>query len=421
MKRLSLILISFILIFACSTNVDQQKDSKTNETSKEELSIYNLDPETYIPKEFGIFDFVNDDLEVIPLETNLDCIVSYPNPTHIVVEDEFILVGSSPPGMKPGEVLLFSKDGQFRHKFGTGGRGPGEHVGWQPRKIRYYPKDSTVMVYWGGGHSTIQLFDLNGDFKYQIELPYPFLIMDNIERWSNSTWIVTGSDDWGNTFGTVTPADSIRFALFSGNGDIIKEIRRTNYPSLNKLQEKVFSRWSRPYNYNGTWKFNLRGNDTLFSIGAKNLKPDAILTTLTVEFPIMIRVLRETEAFFMLKIAEPLEETMGNKMWELEYYTVLLDKSSGKTFSIEFVDDAFFLLDNFSMYDGKFMEKRFQWRNDRLSFALSPLQWMELTEGLDRSKLRPTIREKLKVLEGLKEDDNLIVFTFTLKDEIDFD
>ncbi len=429
---LTLISILYIFILGCSSQTSYRGDpEETNETRKEDqLSIYNLDPETYIPKEFGMFDFVNDDLEIIPLETNLDCIVSYPNPTHIVVEDEFILVGSSPPGMQPGELLLFSKDGDFKHKFGKGGRGPGEHVGRNPRKIRYYPEDSTVMIYWAGGQSTIQLFDLNGDFKYQIELPYPMAgtLEATVERWEDSTWFATGVDDWGQRpYGGVQPEDSIRFVHFSKNGDVIKEIRRTNYPQLNKLQLHEFTRWSRPYNYIGTWKFNLRGNDTLFSVVNEVLIPDAILATPAAEFPLNIRVLRETDSFLMLDIIKReikgIKELGGNPFIDSEHerYFVLADKSSGKTYSVNLVDNAFFLLDDFTMYDGKFMDKRFQWRSDRLSFMLSPLQWLQLAEGLDTTKLRTTIREKLKVLDGLKEDDNLIVFTFTLRDEIDFE
>ncbi|XOV92138.1 MAG: 6-bladed beta-propeller [Bacteroidota bacterium] len=427
MKVIPLIFILYIFILGCSSQTGYRGDpEETNESrKKDQLSIYNLDPETYIPKEFGIFDFVNDDLEIIRLETCMDCFIGHP--LNMVIEDEFILVGSITGSMKPGELLRFSRDGKFEYKFGNGGKGHGEHVGWDPRKVRFYPEDNTVMVYWGGGHSTIQLFDLKGNFKEQIDIPHP-LLMNTAERLSDSTWFVTGQDDWGIRFSRITVDDSIRFSLFSTNGELISEIPRKNFPTLNKLQEAAFMPWPLPYKYNGTWKFNLKGNDTLFSIINHQLKPDAILATPTSEYPLNIRVLRETDAYLMLviytKYVKGIKDLGNGSRFidsEIERYFVLVDKSTKKSYSIKLLDDVFFILDNFKRYDGDFMEKHFEWKNDRLTFAISANEWIQRAEKLDTSKLRPVIQEKLKILEGLKEDDNPIVFTFTLKDEIDFE
>jgi hypothetical protein len=419
MKTCCAVLIQVVSLFSCSPSVEQQKENSENriETMEDELPVIDLDQIRDEPIELGLSKMVVvGGLEIVLLETDRDHLVNYP--LRILFNDHFLLVGTATSGMNPGRMYRYDRDGKFIKEIGKGGKGPGEHIGGSPSKIRFYPEDSLIMVIWDIRGEAPQLFDLEGNFKGEVIMPFRGL--NSVERWSDSLWFATGQDVWGPLR---TPMDSIKLIFFSKEGITAQKILRTNYPALNVRQRLSFLRIAKPYNYQGVWKFNMKGDDTLYRIVNRDLKPDVVFATQTTEFPANVSILAESEGFWLLKQIKESIAGVNGKMIQGDFKQsfIIGDKPKRKATSVKFVDDVFFLFDQLELYDGNFIEKRLRWEDDRLYFAVPADVWVnELKSKLNPSKLQPEILEKLEILEGLKEDDNPVIFSFPLQSQINF-
>lgn len=94
--------------------------------SDEELPAVDLDAAD--TRDVNLSTLV-DEVRVIPLETSEKYLVSN---AQIWSADDFVLVGSFQVGSrKPGRLFRFDLNGKFINEIGagTGGKGPGEHIG----------------------------------------------------------------------------------------------------------------------------------------------------------------------------------------------------------------------------------------------------------------------------------------------------
>lgn len=113
--------------------------------SDEGLPVVNLDATD--TRDVNLSALV-DEARIIPLETSEKYPVSN---AQIWFSDDFVLVGSFQVGSRrPGKLFRFDLNGKFINEIGTGtgGKGPGEHVG-EPLIVRYYKEEQMIQVNWG--------------------------------------------------------------------------------------------------------------------------------------------------------------------------------------------------------------------------------------------------------------------------------
>ena len=190
--------------------------------SDDELPVVDLDAAD--TRDVNLSTLI-DDVRIIPLETSEEYLVSNP---HVWFADDFVLVGSFQVGSrKPGKLFRFDLSGKFINEVGagTGGKGPGEHMG-EPLVVRYYEDDQLIQVNWGGKSRDPQLFNLAGDFVRDIHVPDTGPMgLHYVERWDDSTW-------FGSAFGIVgrPEGDSSLIHFFTSDGRKVSDIPRLIFP-----------------------------------------------------------------------------------------------------------------------------------------------------------------------------------------------
>ncbi|MEA1876653.1 MAG: 6-bladed beta-propeller [Bacteroidota bacterium] len=104
--------IVFLVVIFVSCGVNRNDSSITE--------IYLADGEKNI-KEFNLSELV-DEVEYIKLETRTDCIITRPR---FEVSENYLLISNQ---YRPGQVMLFGRDGFFKALIGKKGKGPTEYV-----------------------------------------------------------------------------------------------------------------------------------------------------------------------------------------------------------------------------------------------------------------------------------------------------
>ena len=390
--------------------------------SVEELPVVNLDAAD--TRELNLSTLV-DEVRVIPLETSEKYLISYPQ---ACFADDFVLVGSFQVGSprKPGRLFRFDLNGKFINEIGagTGGKGPGEHMG-EPLAIRYYEDEQLIQVNWGGKWRDPQLFNLAGDFVRDIHVPDSGSMgLQFVERWNDSTW-------FGSAFGIVgpndfSPGDSNLVHFFTNDGRDVSDIPRLIFAA----RKHSIGLPPAPVHYkkNGRWKFFVTGLDTLFRIEDMRLVPEVVLQS---EKYVNYNTVTKQEEFdrkaLILSIAE------GKDYWLLvrqilriplsvghnfEVPFVFIDKNSMQATNIRLQDDVFGLL------SGTFFGENLNWPDGQKPFQHNLLYTIvnadELVELLKNRSGEVTSEAQIELnkLENLQEDDNSVIFLFTLKDSI---
>lgn len=141
--------------------------SACNDSAKEESTVYRnpdvavkVDPEK--DDEVSVFDYFSE-IEVIPLETNVESVFNYPFQRFIVNGDKYYFLDE-----KQESIFVFGPEGQFLKKINKSGKGPGEYSLLYDFNINRFTGDLELMSAIG----YIQVYDAMGDvYKETITLP----------------------------------------------------------------------------------------------------------------------------------------------------------------------------------------------------------------------------------------------------------
>ncbi len=405
--------VLYVLMFACSPS-----------ESIKDLPVVNLDAAN--TQDLDLSTLV-DEVRIIPLETHEKFLISNPQ---VCFTHDFILVGSFQrgPGREPGRLFRFDYNGKFINEIGagSGGKGPGEHIG-EPSGIRYYEDDQHIQVNWGGRGLDPQLFNLSGDFVQDVQIPK---ILDNnatggmdyVERWDDSIWFASSFGLPGPPY---VPGDSSLINFFSSDGQVVKVIRRTIFSS----QESALGLPPSPVRYKkgDSWKFFVTGLDTLFRIEEFGLVPEVVFRSKSF---VNYMTITKTEEFYEKQLILSMAE--GENYWLLfrqilmpnfganwDAPIVFIDKHSLQAINIRLIDDIF------KMFPQTFFGENWNTRNGRKPFEDNQMYMVinadELVELLkDREgEGSPKMQLELEKLKNLKEDENPVIILFTLKDTIE--
>lgn len=155
-----------ILSFGCDRS--QVNDKKSHITI--DIDTLSVDDTIY-------FSQVFDDYEIIPLETNENCIIG--EVTSIRFCNDYIVILDRTISKS---VFVFDLNGKFIRKIGAVGKGPGEYL--IPKSISTNDKTKEIFVYDGSGNR-VNIYSLSGVFKKSLRLDQQGLDRKSIEVYDN--------------------------------------------------------------------------------------------------------------------------------------------------------------------------------------------------------------------------------------------
>jgi hypothetical protein len=345
--------------------------------------------------------------------------------TTIEFSRDFIFVGTQ---NFPGAARLykFDRNGNFINEIGKSGRGPGEHTGYSADIIHSYESNNTVLISWDGQGEKPQLFDINGTLIKEINSPDRFRYID---KWSDSIWFSTGSFA-GNAR---MIQDSFALVFYNTYGKIIKKIPRRIYPPKN-LSEYTPTPWAPSlYKYDDHWRLFMQGNDTIFKIFNMNLIPIAVLVQTQDALPYnkpmsidqlpgkySLKILAESSSNLFLEKSVIIKAELSQfspGQWGGGFTNddqlLIIDKKSNQANICKITDDIFHLFPN------ELFSQILNWKDNKIFFAIPPNFITKLIKELKMETV--TNRAAVDILENLKtipEDDNPVIFTFSLKDRV---
>ncbi len=417
-KFVSLLIISLFIV--CSGCNSKNRVLKEIKIDGQKITVINLDQ---VPKQERVIPLSElfSDFQEIPLETREECLIQN---TMIELSEDDIFVGTQNfPG--PARLYRFDMNGKFLNEIGRPGRGPGEHSGYMQDFIRYYDKDSTIIVVWNADNP--QLFNLRGQLLQIIQWPYHRMM--DIYKLGNEEWFSTGSAG-GRPH---SQKDSVLLVFYNNEGTISRVIPRTTFPEATR-KGFIPTPWDNSvWDYKGKIKVFLPGIDTIYTLenrelipagillsGNKSLPYDKILSQEELKGKYRIRILAETEYNWFIeksvinsvKLIQYAPNTWGGQFDE-DSRIIIIDKKSGNAAQCKFKDDLY----------GFFPEEAISYitwhRSGKLFLALPPVNIQDMIKEYElKGNVPSAIAERLKLIKQIKEDDNPVIFLFTLKDRI---
>jgi hypothetical protein len=252
-NRLVIALVLSILLAICSCKNESDNSASALEPITIDIDEVLSDEPVYFSKLFSGF-------KIIPLENNEDCMFSII--TNVKFNDEKIYVFDR---IYTKSVFAFTRDGEFLHRVGTLGRGPGEYV--QASDIDVDPVKGDVYIFdWN--NKKLNIYDSKGDYRSSIK------VGDYFGSFSLS-------DDGIYCFRSYPPRESVTdnlLFLFNDRGEVIGE--NLSYSEL--LQGKRVDLGRNGGNFfrsKGEIKFFADNSNTIYSITKGAVKPYIILST----------------------------------------------------------------------------------------------------------------------------------------------
>ena len=140
---------------SCQRNIGGKERSATGE-----MYPLKIDKQYYIDKFSNIFK----DVSYVALEETRNSMIAEISKLEITNDDDIIVFDS-----RSGAVFRFSSDGKFINNIGFRGAGESEYI--LPADMAYNPFTNEVLV-WDNGKSAILIYELNGELKSRIQLPW---------------------------------------------------------------------------------------------------------------------------------------------------------------------------------------------------------------------------------------------------------
>lgn len=143
-----------------------------NDSSLPLIPEVNFEEARKTEKGFSLSEVV-DELKVIKLETNKDCLIGRSNINLIFSNDHLFVSQSRSP------LFVFNADGKFIRSIGTIGRGPGEIE--ESYNFSFNPTDSTVLFF-GGSRNSILVYSFNGKYLRDINIDQRILSLKYLKK-----------------------------------------------------------------------------------------------------------------------------------------------------------------------------------------------------------------------------------------------
>jgi hypothetical protein len=422
------ILIYSVLV-GCANQPNETRQIADHVTqSLPTINVGQVDDE---PEDFPLSELVTD-VEIIPLERKPNCLIG--DETWAMDAGDFFIIRSG------FDLFRFGKDGKFLNKIGSTGKGPGEHTSPAILYARYYETDNVIMALWLIGNP--QLFKPDGTFICDLKPPFT---QKPLERLSDSIWFVNGS--WSGN--RRSPIDSTILTFFDVRGNVLTRISRSLYPDKEGYSPRNGSltmnlSFDEPFvsSSNGSVKFYMAGNDTIYNIVDMKLTPLAIVDAGRYRIPYnsvikptemegkaQFNILRETDnTFFMEKLNPTVNEQKAGR--EVNFsktppQLVIYNKLTGKAKNVRVVDDVLGLItDEFVVAEywapikRTFYLTHANWKGKNPVIIAPAIDILKRIDNLNISKLPDSTKAKLKILESLSEESNPVMFVLKLKSEV---
>ncbi len=190
-----------------------------------------------------------DSVELIPLETNKKCLLSYPN--KLIATNNGLLICDENEGID--NIFLFDMSGKYKTKIGDIGHGKGEYISvWDAAIDR--AGDSVVIAGAGG---EILIYDYNGKFLFSKNRCCEGSIITQVGRFSS-----------GFVMSTEYMGDGYQIHVFDSKLNLITHLFPTNdaksgFPNyeLNKMRIEDDVLYYLDYHNSTFWVVDLKTND----------------------------------------------------------------------------------------------------------------------------------------------------------------
>lgn len=285
--------------------------------------------------------------EIIPLETTDASLASYIVWVYFTDNNVFTSyqnVGGGNPG--PATLLRFDREGYFKNRIGTGGRGPGEHMGYSLRNLITDDDSEEVFVDWQPDSMDEELMKYRYDGTFMSKTPVPMQFLSNKTRYGVNSWFATGRAAGKPNFGSSAfQSDSVMIVFFDDNGNIQKIIPRTTFPPSGT------DKYSPPggvnlYKSQDEYYVYFDGVDTIFKIADTRLSPVWVLNRGKDAMP--YNTIIDRESLGGKHNTRFMAET-GNNLILFKYIgtdirIVIVDKQTNKAAYVNIIDDVFGLI-----------------------------------------------------------------------------
>jgi hypothetical protein len=424
MKKLVFICLPLLVCLASCRDKgnDVMKEVRFRGETLTEIYIDNISPEVV---EMNLSDLFTG-FRIIPLETSENCIIGGFNKIATLTErDIFIGFFREDPA---AVVYRFDNDGNFLNSIGRGGRGPGEHIGFDVSNIVPDERNGLVTVDWSG-YVADHPITYKYDGSYVNDVHYPEDLLSGFYRWSDDEWFSAGSVSGIPEY----PRDSILIIFYNNEGKRTGLQPRSLYPSGSTGKYSPYGGIN-IHAYNDIYKVFSPESDTVYQITKEKLVPTEVIFCGKDGMPYYrymdpqatigkhyIEIVAETDAYYLIKKsiltkADLKEYRPGH--WggivDHDINTIIIDKKSKKGAYVNITDDIFGFLPEW--FQNNFF---YQLQVNTISFQIDAMQFLNSLKetGTELEKLVPLTTSPVR-LKTLTENDNPVLITFKLKDRI---
>lgn len=249
MKYIIIVGLFGLIVSGCIS--DRKKNIVTKESEIEKSKVINIEIKEGYKNEI-LYDSIFKHIQIIPLETNRECLITEVN--KVIIYDSLLYIQNG-----RNNILVFNLLGNHINTIGKKGKGPGEILSL--RDFCIYKNCIHILDF-----SCIKKYTMNGDFIKNFK--FDFSPEENItcnpmqfEVSNNFIYL------WGGTFSIKNNDKNNLFALYKldENFDVVDRYLRLTH----KLPENMH-RFS---NYNNTISVSPPfGNDTLYEIDNNLMK-----------------------------------------------------------------------------------------------------------------------------------------------------
>ncbi|MDX9928761.1 MAG: 6-bladed beta-propeller [Bacteroidales bacterium] len=369
------------------------------------------------------------DFSIIPLETNENCLIGAYN-KRVRIAGDNIFFGFH-GGDKPAVLLRFDVKGNFLNMIGSGGRGPGEHGGYDVYGTIPDEERKRVTVEWFGrldeGPMT---YSYDGTWIESIR--YPMILLYGFYKWDEGEWFSCGSASGNIQY----ERDSVIVVFYNNNGEVTGKIPRSVYPfpaSTGYTPGTAIS----VHEYRGDYKVFSPESDTVYVLSkgklipadiihrGKNAKPyNQYIDPQSVTGKHDIDIVAETVNNYIFTksvvtkadIREYMPGVWGGA-FEADFSLIVADKRQRRAATVTISDDVFGILP--AKYELSMFRDIIE---NRICLPLDAIRFLKMVEdaGADIKDLARLSVSPERLL-SLTPDSNPVILTFTLKDHIRLD
>lgn len=413
-KSVLSLILSTAIISSCGTLENEAvEDIKSEELVLKALYFDRIPHETVDFKLSDIFT----GFEIIPLETSDECLVPYINWVYLTGKNMFTChqnVSGREPG--PASLLRFDRYGNFQNRIGSGGRGPGEHLGYSLNNLIADDEEEVLYVDWQPDSMDDELMHYLYDGTFIREISLPMESLHNKTKYSDNIWFATGSAAGKQNYGGyATRSDSVQVVFFKDNGEVTKIVPRTVYPPPGPNKYSPLG-GADLCMHNNVPVLYMGGVDTIFRIIENNLIPSWVLHRGKDGIPYNVNI--DREAISGKHIIKLMAETDNNlillNLAAPDIKALIVDKTTNKAAYVNIVDDVFGFL---KPEEFKFLLMRL--KDNRISVSWDSAQYLKILKenNVDPAPLLKYSPNQER-LRNITSESNPVIITFTLKDHI---